>query len=155
MQAQEAAATPTPPLTPRLPLWTCTLPGGTYEVAVRSIISVSTHEYIVDGVAQVTEVNVDTAGSALVRFYYLENITPTSPVALGQSAINKLQDYAKQAVERTGQTDVWQKVVKSYPTTTHARTIEYRLESKDDVDKLFTSADTAFRLQKDTQFSIK
>lgn len=153
--AQDASPSPTPPLASRLPLWTCSLPGGTYEVAVRSIISVSTHEYIVDGAARVTEVNVDTAGSALVRFYYLEPMTPTSPIGLGQSAINKLQDYAKEAASRTGQDEVWQKVVKSYPTTTHARTIEYRLESKDDVDKLFTSADTAFRLQKDTKFSVK
>ena len=60
-------------------MWRCELPGGIYEVALRSIISVSSHEYIVDGAARVTEVNVDTNGSMVVRFYLLEPITPTSP----------------------------------------------------------------------------
>ena len=63
-----------------LPVWRCELPGGIYEVALRSIVSVSTHEYIVDGAARVTEANVDTTGSMTVRFYFLEPITPTSPL---------------------------------------------------------------------------
>jgi hypothetical protein len=142
-------SSPTPSATPlsgaAIPLWRCVLPGGTYEVAIRCIVSVSEHEYIVDGAARVTEVNVDTLGSMAVRFYYLEPLTPNSPIGLGQSAINKAQELAQNLATRAGQEEVWQKVVKSYPTTTHARTIEYRLESKDDLDKLFKSADKAFR----------
>jgi hypothetical protein len=141
--------TPTPSATPlpgaAIPLWRCVLPGGTYEVALRSIVSVSEHEYLVDGVARVTEVNVDTVGNMAVRFYYLEPMTPNSPVGLGQTAINKAQEIAQNLAERTGQEEVWQKVVKNYPTTTHAHTIEYRLDSKDALDKLFKSADEAFR----------
>jgi len=153
--AQEPSPSPTPLLQSKLPLWTCKLPGGTYEVAVRSIISVSSHEYIVDGAARVTEVNIDTAGNSLVRFYYLEPLVPSSPIGLGQSAINKLQDYAKNGATRTGTEEIWEKVVKNYPTTTHAHTVEYRLETKDDLDKIFTSADTAFRLQKDTLYTVE
>jgi hypothetical protein len=36
-------------------------------------------------------------------------------------------------------------VTKNYPTTTHAHTVEYRLESKAEISKLFDSADRAFR----------
>ncbi len=154
LMAQNASPSPTPILQSKLPLWTCKLPGGTYEVALRSIISVSSHEYIVDGAARVTEVNIDTAGNSLVRFYYLEPMVPSSPIGFGQSAINKLQDYAKNAAGRTGTEEVWEKVVKNYPTTTHAHTVEYRLDSKDDLDKIFTSVDTAFRQQRDTLLTV-
>jgi len=147
--------TPTPASTPlpsTQPLWRCDLPGGTYEVAVRAILSVSSHEYIVDGAARVTEVNVDTSGSLAVRFYYIEALTPNSPLGLGQSAIDRVQELAKEAAGRTGQEELWQKVAKSYPVTTHARTIEYRLESKEQLDALFKSAETAFRLGRNSTF---
>lgn len=148
------AQTPTPTPTPepaRQPIWRCELSGGIYEVALHSIISVSSHEYIVDGVARVTEVNVDTAGSMAVRFYYIEPLTPQSPVGLGQSALDRVQELGKEIAGRTGQ-DAWQKVVKNYPTTTHARTIEYRLESAEALKKLFNSADNAFRFGRAATF---
>ena len=145
--AAARAQTPTPtPEPPRQPLWRCELPGGIYEVAVHAIISVSSHEYVVDGAARVTEVNVDTAGSMAVRFYYLEPITPNAPFGIGQSTLDKISDLTKEAAGRTGQDEVWQKVVKSYPATTHARTIEYRLASRDQLTKVFNSAEKAFRL---------
>lgn len=152
------AQTPTPsptPEPPRQPLWRCELPGGIYEVALRAILAVSSHEYIVDGAARVTEVNVDTNGSMAVRFYYLEPLTPTSPLGgMGQSAIDKMQDLAKEVAGRAGQDQIWQKVVKSYPTTTHARTIEYRLESSTQLDQLFKSVETAFRFGRNTTFKL-
>ena len=79
-----SAQTPaqTPPPNPGQPVWKCKLPGGVYEVAVNAMLAVSTHEYLVDGVARVTEVNVDTTGSLLARFYYLEPLTPNSPIGL-------------------------------------------------------------------------
>jgi hypothetical protein len=139
------AATPGPTV---IPMWRCTLPGGTYEVAVRAILAVSSHEYLVDGVARVTEVNIDTSGSMLVRFYYIEPNQPNSPsTALGAATIDKATQLLTQASQATGQ-DVWEKVVKSYPTTTHAHTVEYRLTSKDQVTALFTSVETSFRLGK-------
>ena len=51
-----------------------------------------------------------------------------------------------------GCAEAWKKVLKSYPTTTHQRTIEYRLPSKEAVQKIFDSAEAAFRLQKNTVF---
>ena len=145
--AQTPAASPaaTPTLNGKVPLWICVTPGGTYEVALRSIVSVSSCEYIVDNVARVNEVNIDTTGNMAVRFYYIEPMTPNSPIGLGQSAINKLQDAVTEAAARTGQDEAWKKVIKSYPTTTHAHTIEYRVDSKDDLTSIFTSAELAFR----------
>ena len=139
LHAQKAAqnttptATGTPSATPsptNILMWRCNLPGGSYSVALRSIVSVSSHEYVVDGVARVTEVNIDTNGSALARFYYIEPNTPTAPLGIGSGTIEKAQQLLQEGADRSGQ-DVWKKVVKNYPTTTHARTIEYRVTDKE------------------------
>ena len=123
-------------------------------MALRSIVSVSLHEYVVDGAARVTEMNVDTVGNALVRFYFLEPMIPRSPVALGQSLVDRAQEQAGQAIARTGQEDAWKKVSKSYPGSTHAHTIEFRVDSQDELRKLFTSADRAFRTMKEEAISV-
>ena len=139
----DPSATPTPSPTPTANatrnLWTCTLPGGTYQVLVSAMLSVSTHEYVVDGAARVTEVNVDTAGQFAVRFYFIEPAATSGPSGLGAATLGKVQSILTDAADRSG-TDAWKKVVKSYPTTTHARTIEYRVSSKDSLTQIFTSA---------------
>ncbi len=152
-----AQSTPNPNATPsptNILMWRCNLPGGSYSVALRSIVSVSTHEYLVDGAVRVTEVNIDTTGNALARFYYIEPNTPNSPIGLGTSTIEKAQQLLQEGAERSGQ-DVWKKVVKNYPTTTHAHTIEYRVTDKDTLGKLFDSAESALRLNKNTVFEVK
>jgi hypothetical protein len=146
----EATATPIP----RLPYWRCELPGGTYEVSIRAIVSVSSHEYIVDGAARVNEVNVDTQGNMAVRFYYLEPIAAKSPLGVGQSAIDRVSELAKEAGQRVGANDVWERVVKSYPTTTHAHTIEYRVESEDQLKQIFRSVQAAFESGKISSFKL-
>ena len=157
LHAQTPGQTPAPAATPAgvtaIPMWRANLPGGSYSVALRSIVSVSTHEYVVDGAARVTEVNIDTTGAALVRFYYIEPNTPNAPAGFGAATIEKTQQLLQEGANRTGQAeDAWKKVLKSYPTTTHQRTIEYRLPSKEAVQKIFDSAEAAFRLQKNTVF---
>lgn len=153
--AQGASPTPSPSPT-RMPMWRCDLPGGTYEVAIRSIIAVSTHEYVVDAVARVTEMNIDTPGNLAVRFYYLEPLVKSSPVGIGQSTIDKVQEMAEEASGRLspGQQPPWEKVVKNYPTTTHAHTVEYRVDSKEQLQSLFNSAEQAFRLNQNTQIKV-
>jgi hypothetical protein len=160
-KAAPAATTPVPTGTPsatppptNILMWRCNLPGGSYSVALRSIVSVSSHEYIVDAVARVTEVNIDTNGSALARFYYIEPNAPTSPIGLGTATIEKAQQLLQEGAERSGQ-DVWKKVVKNYPTTTHAHTIEYRVADKDTLTKLYESAESALRLNKNTVFEAQ
>ena len=149
----QAPTTTTTTTTSALTLFRAKLPGGIYEVAVRAIVAVSSHEYLVDGIARVTEVNIDTTGSVLARFYFLEPTTPVAPLGIGQSTADKAQELLKQAAEKTGQ-DVWKKVVKNYPTTTHARTVEYRLAEKADLNKIYEAAEEAFRLQKNKSVTI-
>lgn len=153
-QSLSPASSPTPLSGGGQPVWRCELPGGIYEVAVDSIVAVSSHEYLVDAAARVTEVNVDTTGTMTVRFYHLEPATPTSPLGLGQSTLNKVHELAHEAAERTGQGDLWRKVVKNYPATTHARTVEYRVESKEQLQKIFESAETAFRFRRNTTLKV-
>ena len=154
-------ATPAPGATPspsgtntNRPLFRCTLPGGVYEVAIGAIVAVTSHEYVVDGIARVTEVNIDTAGSLLARFYYIEPNTPAAPGGIGSATIEKAQSLLQEASDRSGQ-DAWKKVVKNYPTTTHSRTVEYRLASKEQLNKIFASAEEAFRLGKNTMMKVE
>ncbi len=159
LYAQTPAANPaaTPPTTnatnAALALFRAKLPGGTYEVAVRAIVAVTSHEYVVDGIARVTEVNIDTSGSLLARFYYIEPVQPTSPLGLGTATMEKAQELLKQAAEKTGQ-DVWKKVVKNYPTTTHARTVEYRVVDKEELNKIYEGAEESFRMQRNKSITI-
>jgi hypothetical protein len=158
--AQPGAGQPGQPGTPAsngtntvIPMFRATLPGGTYQVAVRSIVAVASHEYLVDGVARVTEVNVDTNGSMLARFYFLEPASTSGPAGLGAATIGTVTKMATEAADKAVG-EAWRKVVKNYPTTTHARTVEYRLSSKDDLQKIFSAADEAFRLQRNRSVSI-
>lgn len=142
-QSPSPTATP-PPSTSRLPIWRCELPGGTYEVALRAIVSVSLHEYVIDGATRVNELNLDTDGNMAVRFYYLEPAAAKSPIGLGQSAIDRASDLAKEAAGRVVDPGVWERVVKNYPTTTHAHTVEYRVGSDEQLKEIFASAQRAF-----------
>ncbi len=153
---QTPSPSPSPSETPepRLPYWRCELPGGTYEVAIRSIVSVSSHEYIVDGAARVNEINVDTLGNMSARFYYLEPTAAKSPVGVGQSAIDRISELAKEAGQRVGADQVWRRVVKTYPTTTHAHSIEYRVESEEQLKQIFSSAQSAFESGRTTTFKL-
>ena len=155
LRAQQA--TPSPSGTPtqtNILMWRCNLPGGSYSAALRSIVSVSSHEYLVDGLVRVTEVNIDTTGNALARFYYLEPTTVNTPLGLGTATIERAQQLLQEGADRSGQ-DVWKKVVKNYPTTTHSRTIEYRVADKSALTKLYESAESALRLNRNTTFEVK
>ena len=145
-----AAQTPTPeatavPAPTRVPLWKCITSGGVYEVGLDRFVSVSVHEYRVDNVAKVTEVNIDTVGNALVRFYYLEPAETEVPTGVGQETLQKIRDIAEEAVDRSEQTQLLERVIKSYPTSTHAHTVEYRIASREDLKRIFDSAETAYR----------
>jgi len=136
--------TPTPDGAPtNRGVWRAELPGGTFVVALSQITSVSSHEYVVDNTARVTEVTVGMGGSLIGRFYFLEPNVPSAPDGIGQSAITFIQEKVTEGVERTG-TDVWKKVVKSYPTSTHAHTVEYRIDSKETLQKLYQNLETAW-----------
>jgi hypothetical protein len=73
---------------------------------------------------------------------------------MGQSIIDKVQEKTEDAADRTGVEQVWKKVVKNYPTTTHAHTVEYRLDSLEQVSKLEKSLEDAWRYNKDVSTKI-
>jgi hypothetical protein len=132
--------------------WQCELPGGTYVVDTTRIVSVSTHEYIVDGAARVTELTVATTSAVTARFYYLEPLAKTIGGERGQQLFEKVEERITGLAERAGQEPVWKKVVKNYPTTTHAHTVEYRLDTKADVQKLYDSVMTAWKQNRDVTY---
>jgi hypothetical protein len=139
----------------RAAFWRCELPGGSYMVNLAMVASVSSHEYVVDGISRVTELTIGTSGSVVARFYYIELMVPKSPVGFGQSLIDKAQEKLEDASDRTGVEPVWKKVVKNYPTTTHAHTVEYRLDSIDQLGKLQKSIEEAWRNNRDGTLKLQ
>lgn len=117
--------------------WEIELKGGRFVAKLSTITSISQHQYIVDGAAKVFEVTVDTSGTQTARFYYIEAVGEGSPLSIGKNAIDRLKSVAEGATSRTGTDEVWTQVVKNYPTTTHARTAEYRVESTAILDIIY------------------
>ena len=132
--------------------WQATLDGGHYMVALDRITAVSRHKYVLDGALIVDEVTVDTVGDSLVRFYF---IAPLSEVAPGTETA-RLADRARElidtAAERVG-TDIHNMVVKKFPDTTHARTVEYRVMSEQTLGALYSSVRSAWESGRGRKFS--
>ena len=163
--AQSPVPPPTPPgddtkVTPgkvvaNKPIWRVNLPGGTYELIVGAMISVSSHEYVIEpGTTRVTEVNVDTTGQLNVRFYYIEAGMAAPPGGIGGATFDKVKSLVNEAGERTGAAEMWKNVRKTYPTTTHARTVEYRVSSKESLNKVFSSASRCLRTGREDEVKI-
>jgi len=148
----EGAPTPDPdapmPGTPEfetITYWKAELPGGSFTIAHDSVSGVSSQEYVLDGTARVTEVNVITSGVMQPRFYYIEPLTPVAPVAAAQGAVDRTKSAIEEAASRLVPGDpIWAKVIKTYPTTTHAGTIEYRIETKQQIENLYKSLESSW-----------
>ncbi|MEO1833269.1 MAG: hypothetical protein ACPIG7_02765 [Akkermansiaceae bacterium] len=134
--------------------WECSLPGGEYSVNLGAITSVSKHSYVLDGTLLVTEATVDTTGTALARFYYIEPITKDTTF----NALARIQKRAEQlrnrGQSRTG-TKADEMAQKSYPTTTHARTIEFRIMNEVELNALYGSLYQAWTSGKGRTFRIQ
>lgn len=127
-------------------------------VALANIQSISTHEYTIEPLMRITEMTLETNGPVVARFYYVETVTPQTPAGVGQSAIDLLKEKTEQAAAAVGAVagggkPPWQRVIKTYPTTTHAHTVEYRLDSKDQVQQLFNSATKCWTTGKGDTFT--
>lgn len=119
--------------------WSVTLPGGEYTVALDRISSVSIHEYVLDLSNIITEVVVDTNGRALVRFYHVRSVMDD----VGSGNGGKIVERGKELIDRAGQragTNAQNLPPKSYPTTSHAGMIEYRLANLNDLKAIHSSA---------------
>lgn len=135
--------------------WQAQLPGGAYVVALDRISSVGKHEYLVDGGFIVTEVTINTVGSAIARFYYGEPYRPDVPSATGQTINRRVQDTVDLVKERTGANQTDRLVIKNYPTSTHAHTIEFRINNKDNLEALFQSVNRSWMSGRGVKFTVK
>ena len=134
--------------------WQCSLAGGQYAVNLGNITSLSKHSYVLDGTLLVTEVTIDTTGSALARFYYIEPITTDTNF----NSLARIQQRAKELRAKTQQRSGLKAdeiAQKNYPTTTHAHTIEFRITNEAQLDALYSSVFRAWDTGKGRSFSTQ
>lgn len=161
-------ARPAQPATPATPqsddsqqnnrFWQASLPGGHYMVALDRISAISRHKYVLDGTLIVDEVTVDAMGQALARFYFIKPITDEGGGTGTAAAAARAVDRGRELLDRGAQvagTNIHEMVVKKFPETTHARTIEYRLMSEEQLGALHNSVRTAWDTGKGRRFAIK
>jgi len=132
--------------------WEAKLGGGEFVVALERITAVSRHKYVLDGALIVDEVTVDTTGQGLARFYFITPITSGVPGTAASQVAEKVIGLVDSAA-RTAGSDLQNMVVKKYPLTTHAKSIEYRLLSEGQLNVLFQSVKTAWQSGKGRVFT--
>ena len=138
--------------------WQATLPGGHYMVALDRISSVSRHRYVLDGALIVDEVTIDALGQALARFYYISPITDAASGSGTGAAAARVAERGAELLDkaaRTAGTGIHEMVVKKFPETTHARTIEYRLLSAEELTSLHQSIRSAWESGRGRKFNVK
>jgi len=128
-------------------LWDGRFSGGSYLVRCTQILALSKHEYVADAAARVVEVNLTLNSGMAVRFYYLEpvRLEGGGVVGVGQQAIDKARAALQDAASRVSPTLTTPKVVKSYPASTHAHTIEFVLADEARLNSLHASLERSFR----------
>lgn len=134
--------------------WQATLSGGHYMVALDRIASVSRHKYVLDGAVIVDEVTVDTVGQALARFYFITPVTDAAPGNSITGLATRGRELVDKAAERVG-TEVQNMVMKKYPDTSHAKSIEYRVLSEAELTALYASVRSSWETGRGRKFTAK
>jgi len=134
--------------------WEASLPGGEYSVNLGNITAISKHSYVLDGTLLVTEVTVDTTGTSLARFYFIEPITKDTEFNALARFQQRAEELRNRAQSRAG-TQADEMAQKSYPTTTHAKTIEFRIMHEGTLNALYGSLYRAWDSGKGRTFRIK
>ncbi len=127
-------------------------------VALDRISAISRHKYLLDGGIVVDEVTVDALGQALVRFYYLAPLTDTMKGSGTGAAAARIVDRGRELIDRSSEitgSNAQNMVIKKFPETTHAREIEYRVESAEELGALYNSVRTAWESGHGRKFTIK
>ncbi len=138
----------------RLQFWQASLTGGHYMVALDKIVSVSRHKYLLDAALIVDEVTVDTQGEALVRFYFITPITDKAPGSIVSAAADRSKELAEGLSQKVA-AGAQNMVMKKYPETTHAKTIEYRLLDEKNLTALYASVQNAWVTGRGRHFKSK
>lgn len=109
--------------------------GGQFVIPYNRIVSVTRHQYMIDGGGKVDEVTVDTSGTVIARYYFLESPLESNPTNAGQIINNRLNQTKNLLENRTGvDADM---VIKHYPDTTHAKTVEFRVSDRAHLGSIF------------------
>ena len=106
----------------------------------------------------VDEVTVDALGQALARFYFLTPVTGAVTGNAAGNAASRIVERARDIVDKTADeagTDIHNMVIKKFPETTHAHTIEYRVLSAEELSGLYNSVRTAWETGRGRKFTIK
>jgi hypothetical protein len=127
--------------------------GGHYLVKLNAIQTASKHEYVSDAAARVVEVNIGTSSSIVSRIYFLEPVGKDTPIAAGQIIMNRAQDVAQQVASRVSPNAAKLNVVKNYPTSTHAHTVEFVVQDEATLNSLYTSLMAAINTGKGRTWS--
>lgn len=138
---------------PHKRFWRASLPGGSYMVALDRIASVSKHEYLLDGNLIITEVNIDTVGNSAVRIYQITPAASKSGLDTAKRLVERGTELLDKAGQRTG-TDPNSAVHKTYPLTTHTKTIEYRVKNVATLNALLASVSKAWVDGKGRHFKV-
>ncbi len=111
-----------------------------FTAKLDQITSVSQHDYVIDGAVKVYECTIDTRGNMTARFYFIEPVTDGSSSGVPSSISGQISKFTNaRSKEATGmQADVI--VTKNYPTTTHAKTAEYRVKNKTSITMIYDHA---------------
>lgn len=136
--------------------WQASLSGGHYMVALDRISSISRHKYVLDGTVIVDEVTVDALGQALARFYFIQPVSAAAGGTMAGNAAAKVGERGQELLDRAAQvagSDIHQMVIKKFPETTHAHTIEYRLLSEEQLSALHQSARAAWESGRGRKFT--
>ncbi|MFM2171768.1 MAG: hypothetical protein RI957_1997 [Verrucomicrobiota bacterium] len=135
--------------------WQCNINGGEVMVAVDRIGAISKTQYLLDGGLLCTEVTIDTlGGQSLTRIYHVVPATE----AVATNAASKIVARAKEVVDNTSAragSKLHEMVQKSYPTTTHAHTVEFRVMDLQDLDALYASLKATWTSGKGRTFTIR
>ncbi len=135
--------------------WQCNINGGEIMVAVDRIGSISKTQYLLDGGLLCTEVTIDTlGGQSLTRIYHVVPATE----AVAANAATKIVDRAKEVLDNTSARSgsrLHEMVQKSYPTTTHAHTVEFRVMQLQDLEALYSSLKATWTSGKGRTFTIR
>jgi hypothetical protein len=139
--------------------WQATLPGGHYMVALDRISAISRHKYVLlDGSAIVDEVTIDALGQALARFYYIAPVTDAATGTHTGELAKRIAGRAGELIDKaadTAGTTAHQMVIKKFPETTHAHTIEYRLLSAEELTGLYSSIRASWENGRGRKFTVK
>ena len=133
--------------------WQLSLPGGEFMVRLSQIASISRSQYLLDGTLVITEVTIDTLGQSPCRIYQITPAAQSGSSSAAQQLAERTQSLTTSFGDRTG-SNFAEMVQKNYPTTTHAKTIEFRIRRVATLDALYSSLTRALREGSGRTFTI-